>query len=118
MKILFVFIVLFFSSSAISKDKYAGWGLIASSCYIFQEAMSLNNEDDPITMKDYFISGFQGYLTGINFWIRETTGKYKMLNENSDVFMFSYIENYCEKNPQENIQTGLIEYLVALPDID
>ena len=50
--------------------------------------------------------------------INEEYGKYKHLNYNSIDYAYSYLLNYCEKNPKNKIVEGILQYIVELPYIE
>ena len=118
MKILLILFVLLFSSSVVADDDFVIWGAVSSNCLEVQKAMSYNDENDPISMKDFLITSYQGYLSGLNFFVNELSGKYKKLNQHSEDFMFAYVEGYCAENPDEDIATALTTYILTLPDAD
>ena len=118
MKILLTFFVLLFSSSVVAEVDFATWGVVAGDCNDFQTGMSMNDESDSISVKTLLIWSFQSYLSGLNFLMYEFSGQWKKLNENSPDFMFAYVENYCNKNPQETLSVILDEYMLILPYIE
>ena len=108
MKILLTLFFLFFSPYVFSKDNFAVFGAVSNYCSEIDTILSLNNEDDPITIIDFMETSFQGYLSGLNFFVNEISGSYKRLNEYSTDFMFEFIVEYCQNNPKK--RTGLIGY--------
>ena len=115
--ILTVF-VLFFSSHVFSKDNFAVFGAVSNYCSEIDTILSLNNEDDPITIIDFMETSFQGYLSGLNFFVNEISGSYKRLNEYSTDFMFEFIVEYCQNNPKKRFTDALTEYILILPNIE
>ena len=118
MKILLAFFVLFFSSHVFSKDNFAIIGAVSNYCSEIDTILSLNNEDDPITIIDFMETSFQGYLSGLNFFVNEISGSYKRLNEYSTDFMFEFIVEYCQNNPKKRFTDALTEYILILPNIE
>tara|TARA_B100001758_G_C18038649_1_gene416882 strand:- start:113 stop:469 length:357 start_codon:yes stop_codon:yes gene_type:complete len=118
MKILLTLSVLFFSSHVFSKDNFVVFGAVSNYCSEIDTILSLNNEDDPITIIDFMETSFQGYLSGLNFFVKEISGSYKRLNEYSTDFMFEFIVEYCQNNPNKRFTDALTEYILILPNIE
>ena len=93
------------------------FGAISNTCSEMDNILSLNIEEDNITLRDYMTATFQGFLSGINFFINEINGSYKRLNEFSTDYLFEFVEVYCKNNPDETFAEALTEYIIMLPDI-
>ena len=63
-------------------------------------------------------TSFQGYLSGINFFVHEISGSYKRLNEYSTDFMFEFVVEFCQNNPDKRFTDALTEYILILPNIE
>ena len=81
MKTFILLYILFFSTYSFSKDNFAIFSAVSESCSEIDTIISLNNEDNPITIIDFMKTSFQGYLRGINFFVHGISGSYKRLNE-------------------------------------
>ena len=118
MKTFILLYILFFSTYSFSKDNFAIFGDVSESCSEIDTIISLNNEDNPITIIDFMKTSFQGYLSGLNFFVNEISGSYKRLNEYSTDFMFEFIVEYCQNNPKKRFTDALTEYILILPNIE
>ncbi len=117
LKIVFIFLLIFFTFNLKAEDDYVMYGAVTNSCSEMDNLLSYYIEEDPITIKDYVIATFQGYLSGLNFYINELTGKYKRLNEYSAEYMFEYVKVYCKNNSNETFADALTDFILSLPDI-
>ena len=118
MKNFVIIFILLFSTQSLSKDNFAIFGAVSESCSEIETILSLNNDDDPITIIDFMETSFQGYLSGINFFVREISGSYKRLNEYSTDFMFEFVVEYCQNNPDKRFTDALTDYILILPNIE
>ena len=120
MKILLTLFVLLFSSLVIAEE-FASWGYHEDKCENAIEIIKLSEKigepTDELTKRIYR-ANMQGYLSGINNWIYEEFGMYKHLNYNTIEHAFSYLINYCEKNPNKKVVDGILEYIIQLPFIE
>ena len=120
MKILIILSALFFSSLVIAEG-FASWGNHEDKCEntieIIKLAEKLGEPTDGLT-KRIIRGNMQGYMSGINNWIYDEFGMYKHLNYNTIEHAFSYLINYCEKNPNKKVVDGILEYIVQLPFIE
>ena len=120
MKTLFTILVLFFTSS-LTAEEAANWGIITDTCENSLAIISLSKEigdfEHDLTNKIYR-GVMQSYMSGINNWTYEKFGMFKHLNYNSIDYAYSYLQNYCEKNPNNQIVDGVIQYFVELPFIE
>jgi hypothetical protein len=53
----------------------------------------------------------QGYISGANEMLRETTKKYWDIDSVSRDEQWSYLLNYCRRNPQQDIFRGVQEII-------
>ena len=118
MKIFTILFFIFFSTHVFSKDNFAIFGAVSNNCSEMDTILSLNNEEDPITIIDFMETSFQGYLSGINFFVHEISGSYKRLNEYSTDFMFEFVVEFCQNNPDKRFTDALTEYILILPNIE
>ena len=118
MKIFTILFFIFFSTHVFYKDNFAIFGAVSNNCSEMDTILSLNNEEDPITIIDFMETSFQGYLSGINFFVHEISGSYKRLNEYSTDFMFEFVVEFCQNNPDKRFTDALTEYILILPNIE
>ena len=120
MKIPVTLFLLLLSSPVIAEE-FHSWGAVEASCESKSELIKLAEEigeiEHDLTMRIYR-AAMQGYMSGINLWVREVFGKYKHLDYYSIDFAFSYLVNYCENNPKNNVVDGILEYMDQLPFIE
>ena len=120
MKILLTLFFLFFTSS-LTAEEFASWGIVEDTCENSLETISLSEKigdfEHDLTNR-IFRGVMQAYMSGINYWIYEEYGKYKHLNYNSIDYAYSYLLNYCEKNPKNMIVEGILQYIFELPYIE
>ena len=115
--LLLLIFLFFFSFNSKAEDNFIMFGAISNTCSEMDNILSLNIEEDNITLRDYMTATFQGFLSGINFFINEINGSYKRLNEFSTDYLFEFVEVYCKNNPDETFAEALTEYIIMLPDI-
>ena len=120
MKILTTFFVLLFSSSLVAEE-FASWGIVEDTCEnslrVLNIAEEIGNFEHELTIRIYR-GVLQAYMSGVNFWIYEEFGMFKNLNFNSVEYAYSYLINYCEKNPKNVLGDGILQYLLELPYIE
>ena len=120
MKIFLILFVSLFSSSVFAKE-YAAWGIVTNTCEMTIEihnlAADIGGEVEESTTSEYH-SVIQSYLSGINLYIHNEFGKFKHFYNNSIDYAYSYLMNYCEKNPEKKVVEGILEYLISLPFIE
>ena len=122
MKILLTFFVLFFSSSVFSylraeENKYIVWGPTASDCPFFLKGFDFDTNVEGFSAIDLMEVIIQSYLSGYNHYIKEKSGYYKHLNYNNLDYALYFVKNYCEKNPEKDVDDAIITYLMTLPDL-
>ncbi len=117
LRVLIIILLFFFTFNLKADDNYVMFGAVTNTCDEMDNLLSLNFKDDPITIEDYIIATFQGYLSGLNFFVNELTGNFKKLNEFSAEYMFEYVQVYCKNNPNETFADALTDYILILPDI-
>ncbi len=119
MKNLIALIIICFSFPTKSNEVFNKMGIVANECNQFENLKDffVDSEKDTISLKSYFISAIQGFLSGINYSYEDRVKSWKNLNHHSTDFMFLYIRDYCNRNPDELIEEGLWEYFFKLPDI-
>tara|TARA_B100000965_G_scaffold378434_1_gene373355 strand:+ start:455 stop:811 length:357 start_codon:yes stop_codon:yes gene_type:complete len=118
MRIVITLMFLLITTNVFSKDDFAIYGAVAETCSEIDTILSLNNENDTITIIDFMESSFQGYLSGLNFFVHEITGNYKRLNEYDTDFMFEFVVDYCQGNPDKSFADALTDYIIILPNIN
>ena len=117
--IILVFLFsIFFSTLRAEENKYFVWGPSASECSFFLQGFDFNTNVEGFSSIDLIEVIIQSYLSGFNHFIKEISGYYKHLNYNNLDYALYFVKNYCEKNPEKNVDDAIITYLMTLPDLE
>tara|TARA_Y100000768_G_scaffold242895_1_gene184031 strand:+ start:2163 stop:2462 length:300 start_codon:yes stop_codon:yes gene_type:complete len=84
----------------------------------FESYINDYGDEQLISVQNYYTASFQAYLSGLNMGIYLDTNYWRDLNFNTSDYMYSYMQNYCNKNPTEKLTSGLIQYYGDLPKVE
>jgi hypothetical protein len=113
-KLIFSIVISLYSSLAIadnSEGQYIviGQGSVNRGKYI--EAVNRSNFQQDSIERSYFEAFVQGYLTGVNRYLPDTTD----IKGNTDMDgIMAFVEKYCRENPLKLFINGVLEAQVEL----
>ena len=125
-KILILVLLLIGITNTSFAEQSATVGGITKYCDETLDAINSTKEVDKnkfLTFDRVVEHTVLGFLSGLNFWYEENSGNLKnlwhdiVLWEDED-YIYSYVINYCKRNPKDKLIHAAMDYFNTLPDLE